>query len=94
VSIHLDAFNPKITEKGVSFFADVNAHRICCFISNEALDLLERERAETTMPSGGPDQLERFKDQWFKIKTAAYTKIQKSGFEPSEAIAINPSDFE
>jgi hypothetical protein len=89
MSIHLDAFNPEITEVGISFFADINGKRVRCLMSKEALNAFEKGS-----DTGTTEQIKLFKDHWSEIQKVTYSKIQKSSFQPDGDIILQSSDFE
>jgi hypothetical protein len=89
MSIPLDAFHPEVTEKGISFSADVNATRVYCILSKAALRLLQNDG-----DVGKSDDLVLLKKQWATIQTITHLKIQKNYYQPNGEVIICPSDFE
>ncbi|MFY9599414.1 MAG: DUF1488 family protein [Pseudolabrys sp.] len=88
MSIHLDGLNPYMRDDRIEFPADVNGKRICCAIDRTVLERLG-------VTTGGHDLISLFKQNWPKIRDAAYLKIQMDNKpDANSRVVLQQADFE
>ena len=88
MSIHLDGLNPYMRDDRIEFPADVNGKRICCAIDRTVLERLG-------VTTGGHDLISLFKQNWPKIRDAAYLKIQMDNKpDANSRVVLQQADLE